>query len=83
MIDEKRPGMLQTAIIHHDNAPSHRVAQTTETIIRFGFELLDHPLTHQTWPLVIFSFSVDQECFERYVIWGRCCSSSCSSAGYR
>ena len=46
MIDEKRPGMLQTAIIHHDIAPSHRAAQTTETIKRFGFELLDYPLTH-------------------------------------
>ena len=53
MIDEKRPGMLQRPIIHHDNAPSHRAAQTTETIKRLGFELLDHPLTHQTWPLVI------------------------------
>ena len=35
--------MLQTAILHHDNAPSHRAAQTTETIKRLGFELLDHP----------------------------------------
>ena len=43
MIDENRPGMLQTAIIHHDNAPSHRAAQTTETIKSFGYELLDHP----------------------------------------
>ena len=43
MIDEKRPGMLQTAIIHPDNAPSHRAAQTTETTKRLGFELLDHP----------------------------------------
>ena len=32
MIDENRPGMLQTAILHHDNAPSHRSAQTRETI---------------------------------------------------
>ena len=48
-----RPGMLQTAILYHDNAPTHRAAQTTETIKRLGFELLDHPLTHQTWPLVI------------------------------
>ena len=31
MIDENRPGMLPTAILHHDNAPSHRAAQTTET----------------------------------------------------
>ena len=54
MIDENRSGMLQTAILYHDNAPSHRAAQTTETIKRLGFELLDHPLTYQTWPLVIF-----------------------------
>ena len=26
MIDENRPGMLQTAILHHDNASSHRAA---------------------------------------------------------
>ena len=32
MIDENRSGMLQIAILHHDNAPSHRAAQTTETI---------------------------------------------------
>ena len=51
---KKRPGMLQTAILHHDNAPLHRAAQTTETIKRLGFERLDKPLTHQTWPLVIF-----------------------------
>ena len=41
---KKRPGMLQTAILHHDNAPLHRAAQTTETIKRLGFELLDNPL---------------------------------------
>ena len=34
--------------------PSERAAQTTETIKRLGFEHLDHPLTHRTWPLVIF-----------------------------
>ena len=28
----KRPGMLQTAILQHDNAPSHRAAQITKTI---------------------------------------------------
>ena len=54
MLDEKRPGMLHRGIIHHDNIPSHRAAKTTETIKRLGFELLDHPLTHQTWSLVIF-----------------------------
>ena len=48
MIDEnqmrkKRPGMLQTAILRHDKAPLHRAAQTTETIKRLGFELLDNP----------------------------------------
>ena len=32
MIDEKRPGMLETAFVYHDNTPSHRAAQTTETI---------------------------------------------------
>ena len=26
MIDEKRPGMLQTAIFHHDNTPSYIAA---------------------------------------------------------
>ena len=39
MIDEKRPGMLQTAILHPDNTPSQRAAQTTETIKILGFEL--------------------------------------------
>ena len=48
MIDEnamrkKRPGMLQTGILHHDNAPSHRAAQTTKTIRRLGLELSDPP----------------------------------------
>ena len=56
MIDENRSGMLQIAILHHDNAPSHRAAQTTETIKRLGFGFLDHPLTDQTWPLVIFFY---------------------------
>ena len=56
MIEGYRPDMLQTAILHHDNAASHRAAQTTETIKRHGFEILDHPLTHQTLPLVIFFF---------------------------
>ena len=54
MIDEKRPYMLQTTNLHHDNAPSHRAAQTTETIKVLGIELLGHPVTQQTWPLVIF-----------------------------
>ena len=53
---KKRPVMLQTANLHHDNAPLHRAAQTTETIKRLGFELLDNPLTHQTWPLAIFFY---------------------------
>ena len=26
---KKRPGMLKTAILQHDNAPIHRAAQTT------------------------------------------------------
>ena len=69
MIDEKRPGMLQTTTLHHGNAPSHRAAQTTETIKILGIELLGHPVTQQTLPLVIFfSISIDQECFERYAI---------------
>ena len=42
-MQKKRPGMLQTAILHHDNAPSHRAAQTTDTIKILSFELLDHP----------------------------------------
>ena len=29
---KKRHVMLQTAILHHDNAPSHRAVPTTETI---------------------------------------------------
>ena len=78
MIDEKRPGMLQTAILHHDNASSHWAAQTTETIIRYGFELLDHTLLTRLGSLWFFSFSIDQECFERYVTWGLCWFSSCS-----
>ena len=45
--------MLQTAILHHINSPLHRETQTMETK-RLGFELLDNPLTHQTWPLMIF-----------------------------
>ena len=67
IIDEKRPGILQTAILHHDNTPSHRATQNTETIKRLSFELLDHHpyLTHPTWPLVIFfSFSIDQVCLK-------------------
>ena len=40
MIDEKRPCMLQTTTLHHDNAPSHRAAQTMETIKILGIELL-------------------------------------------
>ena len=36
---KKRPGMLQPAIIHHDNAPSYRAAQTIETIKRLAFDL--------------------------------------------
>ena len=55
-IDENRPGMLETAFLYHDNTPSHRAVQTTETIKRTGFGLLDYPLTHQTWPLVIIFF---------------------------
>ena len=35
--------MLQTAIIHHDNAPSRRAAHTTETLKRLSFGLIDHP----------------------------------------
>ena len=45
MIDEIRPGMLETAILYHDNAPSHRAAQTTETI-------KDSALNFQTTPLL-------------------------------
>ena len=40
---KKRPGMLQTAIIQHDNAPSHRAAPTTKTIKRLGFETCRPP----------------------------------------
>ena len=53
-MQKKRPDMLQMAILHHDNAPSHRATQTKGTIKRLGFELLHPPLIHQTWPLVIF-----------------------------
>ena len=65
MIDENRPGILQTAILQHDNAPYHRAAQTMETIKRLSFELLDHPFMHQTCEDF---FPIDQECFERYMI---------------
>ena len=56
MLDEnamrkKRPGMNQPAIIHHENAPFHRAAQTTETIKRLDFERLDHPLLTRLGPL--------------------------------
>ena len=51
---KRMPVMLQTAILYHDNAPLHRAAQTTETIKRHSLKLLDNPLNHQTWPLVIF-----------------------------
>ena len=64
---KKRPIMLQTAILHHDNL-SHRVAQTTETIKRLGFELLDHPsYSPDLAPCDLFLFFY-QECFERYAI---------------
>ena len=82
MLCGKRYGMLQAAILHHDNAPSHKAAQTTETIIRLCFELLDDPILARLGPLWLFSFSIDQECFERYAVWGRCLFSSCSSAVY-
>ena len=65
MIDEKRPCMLQTTI-HHDNALSHRAAQTMETIKILGIELFGPPLLNRLGPL--FSISMDQECFERYPI---------------
>ena len=39
-VRKKRPDMLQTAILHHVNAPLHREAQTSETK-RLGFELLN------------------------------------------
>ena len=69
MIDENRPGMLQTAILHHDSASSHKAEQTTETIRILGFELLDHPpYSPDLAPCDFFSFSIDQDCYERYVI---------------
>ena len=34
--------MLETTIIHHDNAQSHRAALTQETIKRLRFDFLDH-----------------------------------------
>ena len=54
MIDENRPGMLQTAILHHDNAQPHRAAQTMETIKKLGFELLDHHLLTRLAPCDFF-----------------------------
>ena len=42
MIDEKRLGILQTAILHCENELSRRAAQTTEAIKNLGFEVLDH-----------------------------------------
>ena len=57
MIDEKRPGILQTAIHHHDNASPHRAAQTTETLKRLNFELLDHhPYSADLAPCDFFLF---------------------------
>ena len=71
MIDGKGPGILQTAFLYHDNAPSHRAAHIKETIKRLVFELLDHPLLTRLDPLcfiypryevyrgyIVFAFSV-------------------------
>ena len=55
--------MLQSAILHHDNTPSHRAAPTTKTIKRLGFELFSPPLTHLDMAFMIFSLSIEQECF--------------------
>ena len=65
MIDEKAMpkrgrDMFQTAIIHHDSAPSHRAAQATGTIKRLGFELLNHPnYSPDLAPCDFVSISID------------------------
>ena len=40
---KKRAPMLTTMLFHHDNAPSHRVSTTQETIDRRSIEVLGHP----------------------------------------
>ena len=78
MIDENRSGMLQTAILQHDNTASHRAVQNTKTIKW----LLDNPLTHQTWPPCNYFLFPLIKSVLRDAIWGRCWSSSCNSEGY-
>ena len=69
MIDEKRPGILQTAILKHDNTTSHRAAQSMETIKTLHFEVLDHhPYAPDLALCDLFSIFIDHECFERYNI---------------
>ena len=54
--------MLQTAIIHHDSAPSHRATQTTETIKDSALNLYTTPYSPDLAPFDLFSISIDQEC---------------------
>ena len=65
MIDKKRPGMLQTAIIHHDNAPSRTAAQTTEILKRLGFGHIDHhPYSPDLAPCDFFLFPLIKSVFK-------------------
>ena len=40
---KKQAPLLPTMLFHHDNAPSHRVSTTQETINRRSIEVLGHP----------------------------------------
>jgi len=56
---EKRPEYDQRqhkVIVLHDNAPSHTAKPVKETIETFGWEILPHGVTHQTWRLPIFTY---------------------------
>lgn len=40
---KKRAVKIADMIFHQDNAPSHRAAETQDTIRKLGFEILEHP----------------------------------------
>jgi histone-lysine N-methyltransferase SETMAR len=40
---KKRATKIADTIFHHDNASSHRAAETQCTIRKLGFEVLEHP----------------------------------------
>jgi histone-lysine N-methyltransferase SETMAR len=40
---KRRVTKIADTIFHHDNAPSHRAAETQYTIRKLGFEVPEHP----------------------------------------